>query len=153
MRKSATNPRDLFSRSLFQVFELLLTYRFTNINFGDFEYKSVKKACVEIADVLNQLSVGLAGSGLAIILFIASQMLKLNSAFDNGKFAALLRGFCFIWLSTAIQNVRTLIIKFSKGSSMPAKEQARRLHREMKNLSVKALTVTALSLVGCVNYF
>ncbi|KAJ7516748.1 hypothetical protein O6H91_22G069100 [Diphasiastrum complanatum] len=150
MRKPKSNPRDLFCRSPFQVYELLLTYRFTNTSPRDFKYKPVKKACLEISNVLNQLAVGLAGSGLAIMLFLASRMLKLNSTFDIGKVAALLRGVSLIWLSTAIQNVRTLILKFYCGSGIPAEDQIRRLHREMKNLSVKALTVTALSIIGYV---
>lgn len=112
-----------------------------------------KEYAEEVAACLNQVSVGLAGGGLAMLLYVASRMLCVNAVFDNCKFIIIIRGVGLLWLSAAMRSLRRVVLSLKNecagiASKARNREQVARLKKELKYVSYKALSVVVLSVVG-----
>lgn len=143
--------RDLYRSSSFHLYELIFTYPFMDSSKAALTWKGIpKEKYTEIFDVLNQIAVGLAGSGIAIMLFVASRMLCLNATLDSTKFMSLLRGVGLLWLSSAFQkfgSVVGLMAEVSGKGRPERKEHLAMLRKEVQSVTFKLCTMVMLSMV------
>lgn len=148
------STRDLYRSSSFQLYELIFSYPFMDSNKASLTWKAIpKEKYAELFDVLNQIAVGLAGSGLAIMLFVASRMLCLNATLDSTKFMSLLRGVGLLWLSSALQKFGAavrLTAEFSGKGRPERKEHLAMLRKEVQSVTFKLCTMVMLSMVRLV---
>eukprot|EP00250_Pteridium_aquilinum_P007155 c16936_g1_i1 orf=175-1563(+) len=143
--------RDLFKGSSFQLYELIFSYPYMDSSKATSTWKAIpKEKYAELLNVLNQIAVGLAGSGLAIVLFVASRMLSLNATLDSIKLLSLLRGVGLLWLSSALQKFSSVVrlMAESGGKARPErKEQLAKLREEVHSVTFKVCTIVMLSMV------
>lgn len=146
--------RDLYRSSSFHLYEFIFSSPFMDYNKASLTWKAIpKEKYAELFDVLNQIAIGLAGSGLAIMLFVASRMLCLNATLDSTKFMSLLRGVGLLWLSSALQKfgaVVRLTAEFSGKGRPERKEHLAMLRKEVHSVTFKVCTMVMLSMVRLV---
>eukprot|EP00249_Psilotum_nudum_P016553 c25880_g1_i1 orf=576-2123(-) len=145
--------RDLFRRSPFQLYEVLLCYPYMNSKSAALSFQSMsRESFEELLAIFSHVAAGLAGSGLALILFVSSRMLLRNAAFDSSKVTGLVRGIGLIWLSSAVQRFRDLVRHLSNDAytKFQRKELQAKLRTELQTLTFKAFTLIALSMIRLV---
>lgn len=144
-------PRDLFKSGSFQLYEFFFSYPFMDSSKAALTWKTIpKEKYAELLNVLNQIAVGLAGSGLALVLFVASRMLCLNATMDSTKLMYLLRGVGLLWLSSALQKFGSVVRHMADfcGKSRPQrKEHLARFKEEVQAVAFKVCTLVMLSMV------
>ncbi|KAI5078214.1 hypothetical protein GOP47_0005885 [Adiantum capillus-veneris] len=131
--------RDLYRSSSFQMYELIFCYPFMDPSKAASTWKAIpKEKYTELFGALNQLAVGLAGSGLALVLFVASRMLCLNATLDCIKLMSLLRGVGLLWLSSALQRFGSAVKLMGECGEKARSE--RKEHLAMLRKEVHAVT-------------
>ncbi|KAG6547185.1 hypothetical protein Mapa_011437 [Marchantia paleacea] len=151
--KSATKKRNSTEkRQGSKLCDIFFTLPLNHSNSGTASFLKMRKGLSnEILVVLNQGSVVLAGGGLAVVLHVAARMLSINSTFDRYKMFGLIRGAALIWLSAAMQKLRSVLILLPPECTTTDhknKKQLLSLQHQLKTLSFKALAVMVLSVVG-----
>ncbi|BBN17387.1 hypothetical protein MPTK1_7g14110 [Marchantia polymorpha subsp. ruderalis] len=151
--KSATKKRNHSEkREERKLCDIFFTLPLNHSNSGIASFLQMRKGLSnEILVVLNQGSVVLAGGGLAVVLHVAARMLSINSTFDRYKMFGLIRGAALIWLSAAMQKLRSVLILLPAECTITNhqnKKQLLSLQHQLKTLSFKALAVMVLSVVG-----
>ncbi|MCO5603296.1 hypothetical protein L7F22_057445 [Adiantum nelumboides] len=143
--------RDLYRSSSFQMYELIFCYPFMDSSKASSTWKAIpKEKYTELFGVLNHIAVGLAGSGIALVLFVASRMLCLNAALDTIKLMSLLRGVGLLWLSSALQRFGSavrLMSECGEKARSERKEHLAMLRKEMHSVAFKMCTLVMLSMV------
>ncbi|KAH7278467.1 hypothetical protein KP509_38G042600 [Ceratopteris richardii] len=143
--------RDLFEMNSFKIYESIFCYLFVDSGDAFARWKAIpKKKYTELSGILNGIAVGLAGSGLALMLFVASRMLCLNATLDNIKMMSLLYGAGLIWLSSALQTFGSKF-RFMAEREERTKSQRKKhftmLKRELHSLMFKLCTMVMLLVV------
>ncbi|KAH7278468.1 hypothetical protein KP509_38G042600 [Ceratopteris richardii] len=135
----------------FKIYESIFCYLFVDSGDAFARWKAIpKKKYTELSGILNGIAVGLAGSGLALMLFVASRMLCLNATLDNIKMMSLLYGAGLIWLSSALQTFGSKF-RFMAEREERTKSQRKKhftmLKRELHSLMFKLCTMVMLLVV------
>jgi hypothetical protein len=150
------NNRDIFQKNYFHTCENLLsllldksstsTGRSTGV-----AILSLKKLGPEIAHILTSFSIGIAGTGLAVLFSVACKTaapgtrLPISAArFFNTGF-----GLGLFWLSCAVNGLRDTIVQVFKDSNkLKMKDEdmmALKLERSMRDVLFRAGTLVALA--------
>lgn len=104
----------------------------------------------EIAHILTSFSIGIAGTGLAVLLSVACKMtgpgmrvpLSTTRVFNTGF------GLGLFWLSWAVNGLRDAIVQVIRGSNklkIKDEEMALKVERSMRDVLVRAGTLVALA--------
>ncbi|XP_078162005.1 uncharacterized protein LOC144557316 [Carex rostrata] len=149
-KKNTSYNRDIFQKNYFHVCEsllsLLLDKNITSTGRGT----SLKKLGPEISHILTSFSVGIAGTGLAVLLSVACKMtgpgmrvpLSTTRVFNTGF------GLGLFWLSWAVNGLRDAIVQGFRGSNklkIKDEEMALKVERSMRDVLVRAGTLVALA--------
>lgn len=149
--KRAAPPRDLFERRSFHLCEVIFCYPFrsSNIRASNFQCLS-RESLEELVAIMNQIAVGVAATGVALILFVVSRMLSVNATFDYNKIISTVGGLGLVSLSLAMKRVANVVKCMADACTrmrLPQKEHLVRLEKELQGFAYKAFPLIALCLV------
>ncbi|RZR85140.1 hypothetical protein BHM03_00012083 [Ensete ventricosum] len=146
-KKNRKVGRDLYKRNYFHAWESLLS---AILDKGSSKsVLSLKKSASAISHLLAQISAGIAGTGLAVIL---SVLCKLAFGRSPSCFSRLLNtavGFGLFWLSCAINGLRDTIIYISKNSirlNLEEEEITCMVKRSMNKILSRAAILVVVAL-------
>lgn len=113
---------------------------------------SLKKSGPELPELLTQISAGIAGTGLAVLLSVICKLacgrvlLSASSLFNAGL------GFGLVWLSWAVSKLKATIVFISKNAgkmNLKEEEMIQKLDKSIRDIyfgSAAVLAVAVLSL-------
>ncbi|URD85157.1 hypothetical protein MUK42_26754 [Musa troglodytarum] len=147
-KKNQKVGRDLYKRNYFHACESLLS---VILDKGSSKYVlSLKKSASAISHLLTQISAGIAGTGLAVILSVLCKLACGRSPFC---FSRLLNtaafGFGLFWLSCATNGLRDTIIYISKNLirlNLEEEEMTSMVKRSMNKILFRAEILVAVAL-------
>ncbi|KAH9322750.1 hypothetical protein KI387_017389 [Taxus chinensis] len=150
-KKLVKQKRDIFEKSRFQHYEYMLSV-LLNRDSATLSVIQLKKSNQkELTVLLNQISVGLAGSGLGITLFAASKMLAVNACFDRRKLMNIMFGIGLLWLSAGVQNLREVVLSITEISDkfkLKERKIVSQMKRELTGVFFKTFTLIAFSMLS-----
>ncbi|CAL4903003.1 unnamed protein product [Urochloa decumbens] len=110
---------------------------------------SLKKAGPEITELLTQCSIGIAGTGLAILLSVMCKMATgMRTPFASARLLSTSVGFGFFWLSWAVNGLRDTIASiFRSPNNMNIEEDevAVRIQKSMNEIVFRTMTLLAIT--------
>lgn len=109
----------------------------------------LKKAGPEITELLTQCSIGIAGTGLAILLSVMCKMATgMRTPFASARLLSTSVGFGLFWLSWAVNGLRDTIASiFRSRSNMNIEddEVAVKIEKSVNEIIFRALTLLAIT--------
>ncbi|XP_042476679.1 uncharacterized protein LOC122058193 isoform X2 [Macadamia integrifolia] len=147
--KKSGRGRDLYRKNYLHACEILLTLILEKRR-GKNVILSLKKSGPELAELLNQFSAGIAGTGLAVIFSVVCKVVGGRATFCASKLLNSGIGFGLVWLSWSVNRLRDTIIHISKNSSkLGSKEDQmmRRVDRSMNEIFFRAATIMAVTVL------
>ncbi|CAN6326653.1 unnamed protein product [Urochloa humidicola] len=121
---------------------------------------SLKKAGPEITELLTQCSIGIAGTGLAILLSVMCKMATgMRTPFASARLLSTSVGFGLFWLSWAVNGLHdTIASVFRSPSNMNIEEDevAVRIQKSLNEIVFRTMTllfITALKFAPNMEYF
>lgn len=149
--KTTTLTRDLFERSSFHLCEVIFCYPLMSSNLVASNFQRLSRESLrELAGVINQVAVGLAGVGVALMLFVSSRMLSINAAFDKHKMVSLAMGIGILSMSLAMNRVAEVVKCMADAYSRaraPRKEHLIRLQKELQGIALHVFPLVAVCLI------
>lgn len=110
---------------------------------------SLKKAGPEITELLTQCSIGIAGTGLAILLSVMCKMdTGMRTPLASARLLSTSVGFGLFWLSWAVNGLRDTIVNIFRSPSnvnIEEDEVAARLQKSMNEILFRAITLLAIT--------
>ena len=110
---------------------------------------SLKKAGPDITELLTQCSIGIAGTGLAVLLSVMCKMATgMRTPFASARLLSTSVGFGLFWLSWAVNSLRDTIASiFRSPSNMNIEEDvvAVRIQKCMNDILFRAMTLLAIT--------
>ncbi|GJM94560.1 hypothetical protein PR202_ga11215 [Eleusine coracana subsp. coracana] len=110
---------------------------------------SLKKAGPEITELLTQCSIGIAGTGLAILLSVVCKMaIGMRTPYASTRLLSTSVGFGFFWLSWAVNGLRDTIASISRSPgnmNLEEDEVAEKLQKSTNEILFRALTLLAIT--------
>ncbi|ERN01122.1 hypothetical protein AMTR_s00002p00203730 [Amborella trichopoda] len=147
--KLTVRERELYGKSLFHACENLISL-ILNKRSGQTGLLALVHMGPEVGRLLSGLAVGLAGTGLAVMLCILSKGVRgrtLSKLVNTGI------GFGLVWVSWAINGLRDAIISMGKSSNklrMKEQQTVVKLQRGVDEILFRAATVMAVAMLGFV---
>lgn len=147
---SVNKGRDVFKRSQFQHYEVMLSVLFNKDSTASSVLDLTKSSKEELLMLLNQLAVALAGSGLGIMLYVAAKTFSVNALFDGRKIMNIVFGIGLVWLSAGVKSLRGAFYSVT-GTNEKFRPKKRQnvaiLKKELSHVFFKAFTLMALSVL------
>jgi len=110
---------------------------------------SLKKAGPDITELLTQCSIGIAGTGLAVLLSVMCKMATgMRTPFASARLLSTSVGFGLFWLSWAVNGLRDTIASiFRSPSNMNIEEDevAVRIQKSMNDILFRTVTILAIT--------
>ncbi|CAL9203120.1 uncharacterized protein LOC104000520 isoform X1 [Musa acuminata AAA Group] len=146
-KKNQKVGRDLYKRNYFHACESLLS---VILDKGSSKsVLSLKKSASAISHLLTQISAGIAGTGLAVILSVLCKLAWGRSPFCFSRLFHTAFGFGLFWLSCAINGLRDTIIYISRNSirlNLEEEETTSMVKRSMNKILFRAAILVAVAL-------
>ncbi|KAJ1261565.1 hypothetical protein BS78_09G039700 [Paspalum vaginatum] len=140
--------RDLYQRNYIHASEAFLSILLDKDKSSS-TILSLKKACPELTELLTQCSIGIAGTGLAILLSVMCKMATgMRTPFASARLLSTSVGFGLFWLSWAVNGLRDTIASISRSpSNMNAvdDEAAVIIQKSMNEILFRAITLLAIT--------
>ncbi|XP_058077832.1 uncharacterized protein LOC131226139 [Magnolia sinica] len=147
--KKSGRERDLYRKSYFHACESLLSV-LLNKRRGKMAILSLKKSGPELPQLLTQFSVGIAGTGLAVIFSVFCKVAGGRVPFCATKLLNTGFGLGLVWLSWAFNHFRDTIVYVSKNSSrvvLNEDEIVRKVDRSVNEIFFRAVTLMAVAVL------
>ncbi|KAJ4749192.1 hypothetical protein LUZ62_083597 [Rhynchospora pubera] len=156
-KKHTSYNRDIFQKNYFHTCESLLSLLLDKSSTStgraagtSMTILSLRKLGPEISHILTSFSIGIAGTGLAVLLSVACKMagpgarvpLSAARVFNTGF------GLGLFWLSWAVNGLRDTIVQVFKGSSklkIKDDQMTLEVERSMKDVLFRAGALVALA--------
>ncbi|TVU17891.1 hypothetical protein EJB05_33952 [Eragrostis curvula] len=110
---------------------------------------SLKKAGPEITELLTQCSIGIAGTGLAILLSVLCKMAAgMRTPYASARLLSTSVGFGLFWLSWAVNGLRdtiTSIFRSPSDMNLEEDEIAVRIQKSTNEILFRAVTLLAIT--------
>ncbi|XP_072994333.1 uncharacterized protein [Typha latifolia] len=146
--KRSERERDLYQKNYFRACESFLTLILDKNRGGSMSaIVSLKKSGPEISQFLNQISAGLAGTGLAVLSSVLCKVAFGPVSFSATKLLNTGFGLGLFWLSWAVIRLSHTISFVSKNSGhkkLSEEEIAGKIGRSMNDILFRAATVLAV---------
>ncbi|OEL31655.1 hypothetical protein BAE44_0007332 [Dichanthelium oligosanthes] len=147
-RGKSIKERDLYQRNCVHASEAILSILLDKDKSSS-TILSLKKAGPEITKLLTQCSIGIAGTGLAILLSVMCKMATgMRTPFASARLLSTGVGFGLFWLSWAVNGLRDTIASiFRSPSNMNIEEDevAVRIQKSMNEILFRAITLLAIT--------
>ncbi|KAL9397472.1 hypothetical protein Peur_011725 [Populus x canadensis] len=137
---------DLYRRNYFNACESLLSLMMDRRH-EKTAVLSLKKSGPELPLLLNQLSVGIAGTGLALLFSVICKVACRRVPFSACKLFCTGIGFGLVWLSWAVNKLKDMVVYISKHASkvgLKDKEIIRIVDKSFHDIYFRAVTVMAV---------
>lgn len=147
---SVNKGRDVFKRSQFQHYEVMLSVLFNKDSTASSVLELTKSSKEDLLMLLNQLAVALAGSGLGIMLYVAAKTFSVSALFDVRKLMNIVFGIGLIWLSAGVKSLRGAFYSVAGINEKFRPKQRRNvaiLKKELSHVFFKAFTLMAFSVL------
>ncbi|KAK7285400.1 hypothetical protein RJT34_20170 [Clitoria ternatea] len=148
--KKVGRERDLYKKSYSHACETLLSLMVNRKQCLKTAILSLKKSGPELPELLTQFSAGIAGTGLAVLLSVICKLacgsifLCASSLFHTGF------GFGLVWLSWAVNKLRTTIVNMSKNAGklgLKEEEMIQKLDKGIRDIYVSAAALLAVAVL------
>ncbi|KAJ7977449.1 Helicase [Quillaja saponaria] len=149
-RKKLGRERDLYKKNYFHACESLLSLMVDKKQRRKTAILSLMKSGPELPELLTQFSVGIAGTGLAVLFSVAYKVASGRVPFCSSKLFNTGFGFGLFWLSWAVNKMRDTIIYISKNGGkfgLKDEETMRRLDKSMGEIYFRAAALLAVALM------
>ena len=117
---------------------------------------SLKESGPVLTQLLSQLSAGIVGTGLAVLISVACKAMNGNIApLTSAKLLNVTFGFGLFWLSSAVNSLRDTIYRFSKRSARakrPNEEAAAAVENVRRSMNEILFRFVALMVVGVISF-
>ena len=141
------NERDMYQKNYFQASEAIMSILLDK-NKSSSTIVSLKRAGPEISELLTQCSIGIAGTGLAILLSVVCKIaIGGRTPFAATRLLNTGVGFGLFWLSRAVNGLRDTITSICKGptdANMEV-EAAVRIQRSVNDIVFRAVTLLVVA--------
>lgn len=141
---------DFYKRNQFHAWECLLSLML-NKQSRKTAILALKKSSPELPELLTQFTVGIAGTGLAVLMTIIGSGLGYGKMpFCASRLFSTGFGFGLVWLSGAVYKLRNAIVDITKKatkSSLKDEEIMATMDKRLKEIYFRALTVMAVGLL------
>ncbi|KAJ7008457.1 hypothetical protein NC653_007201 [Populus alba x Populus x berolinensis] len=137
---------DLYKRNYFNACESLLSLMMDRRH-EKTAALSLKKSGPELPLLLNQLSVGIAGTGLALLFSVICKVACRRAPFSACRLFCTGIGFGLVWLSWAVNKLKDTVVYVSKHASkvgLKDKEIIRIVDKSFHDIYFRAVTVMAV---------
>ncbi|KAI5599436.1 hypothetical protein BDE02_02G196000 [Populus trichocarpa] len=137
---------DLYKRNYFNAWESLLSLMMDRRH-EKTAVLSLRKSGPELPLLLNQLSVGIAGTGLALLFSVICKVACRRVPFSACKLFCTGIGFGLVWLSWAVNKLKDTVVYISKHASkvgLKDKEIIRIVDKSFHDIYFRAVTVMAV---------
>ncbi|CAK7348187.1 unnamed protein product [Dovyalis caffra] len=144
--------RDLYKRNYFHACESLLSLMM-NKQHGKTAVLSLKKSGPELPELLNQFSVGIAGTGLALLFSVICRVACGRVTFCASKLFSTGIGFGLVWLSWAVNQLKDTVVYISKHASkvgLKDEEIISSVDKSFREIYLRAATVMAVAVLRLV---
>jgi len=141
------NERDMYQNNYFHASEAILSILMDKDRSSS-TILSVKKAGPEISELLTQCSIGIAGTGLAVLLSVVCKIaIGGRTPFAATRLLHTGVGFGLFWLSSAVNGLRDTITSIFKGpiDTKLEDEVTVRIQRSMNDIVFRAVTLLAIT--------
>ncbi|KAE8693767.1 DNA-directed RNA polymerase III subunit RPC8-like [Hibiscus syriacus] len=148
--KKLTRERNLYTANYFHACETLLSLMVNKRRDRKTAILSLKKSGPELPRLLAQFSVGIAGTGLAVLFSLLCEVAYTRAPFCTSKLFSTSLGFGLVWLSWAINRLRDTIVQMSKNaskSSLKEKELLKRVEKSVNDIYFRAGTLMAIAML------
>ena len=111
---------------------------------------SLKKSGPELPELLTQVSVGIAGTGLAVLLSVICNVACGRVSFCASKLFNTGFGFGLVWLSGAVNKLRETVVSISKNGGKPDlkdEEMIQKLENSIREIYFRAAAVLAVAVL------
>ena len=145
--------RDLYKKNYFHACECLLSLMAHKRYHGKTAILSLKKSGPELPELLTQFSVGIAGTGLAVLFNVICKVACGRVPFCASKLSSTGVGFGLVWLSWAVNKLRDTIVYISKNSSklgLKEEEMVRQVDKSMHEIYFRAAALMAVAVLKLV---
>lgn len=145
--------RDLYKKNYFHACECLLSLMAHERYHGKTAILSLKKSGPELPELLTQFSVGIAGTGLAVLFNVICKVSCGRVPFCASKLFSTGIGFGLVWLSWAVNQLRYTIVYISKNAnklSLKEEEMVRQVDKSMHEIYFRAAALMAVAVLKLV---
>lgn len=111
---------------------------------------SLQRSCGELSELLTQFSIGVAGTGIAVLFSVVCSLASRRVPFCANKFFDTGLGFSLVILSWAVNRLREVIVHVNRKaankpcSSLKNEEIINSVERSFKEVYFRAATVIAV---------
>ncbi|KAG8067136.1 hypothetical protein GUJ93_ZPchr0005g14318 [Zizania palustris] len=140
--------RDLHQKNYFHASEAFLSILLDKDRSSS-TILSLKKTGPEISELLTQCSIGIAGTGLAVLLSVVCKMaIGMKSPIAATRLVNTGVGLGLFWLSWAVNGLRDTITSIFRGPSdmnLDEEEVAVRIQKSMNDILFRGVTILAIT--------
>lgn len=115
-KKKVGRERDLYKRNNLHACESLLSLIMDTKQRRKTAIQSLKKSGSEVSELLTQVSAGIAGTGLAVLLSVIWRVAGARVPVCATKLFTTGFGFSLVWLSWAVNKLRDTVVGISKNT-------------------------------------
>lgn len=153
--RKAGKQRDMYKRNSFHACESLLSLLVDKKRERKSTILSLKKAGPELPELLNRFSAGIAGTGIAVLFSVICKVASARVVpFCTSRLLSTGLGFGLIWLSWAVNKLRSTLVCVSRNTGKVAglkeKEMMERVDKSVKEIYFRAATIMAVAVLRLV---
>ncbi|KAJ6401161.1 hypothetical protein OIU84_016553 [Salix udensis] len=144
--------RDLYKRNYFHACESLLSLMMDKRR-GKAAVLLLKKSGPELPELLNQFSVGIAGTGIALLFSVICRVACGRVSFCASKLFSTGVGFGLVWLSWAVSKLKDTVVYIGKHASkldLKDDEIMAIVNKSFSDIYFRAVTVMAVAVLRLV---
>jgi len=146
-KKKAARERDLYKNNSLHACESLLSIMLDKKRNGKSVLGSLKKSGPELPQLLTQFSASIAGTGLAVIFSVLYKLASGSVPLCTSIVLTSGFGVALLWLSLAVNKLRSTIIYINKNSTklgFEEEEVMRRVDKSVKEIFFRAAASMAI---------
>lgn len=148
--KKVTRERDLFKKNYLHACESLLSLMVDKRHQRKTAILSLKKSGPELPELLTQFSVGIAGTGLAVLLSVICKLACGRVSFCASKLFNTGFGFGLVWLSWGVNKLRDTIANTSKNAGkigLKDEEIIQKVDKSLKEVYFRAVALFVVAVL------
>ncbi|KAL9318388.1 hypothetical protein ACSQ67_014905 [Phaseolus vulgaris] len=149
--KKVAKERDLFKKNYLHACESLLSLMVDKRQHRKTAILSLKKSGPELPELLSQFSVGIAGTGLAVLLSVICMLAcGRGIPFCASKLLNTGFGFGLVWLSWAVNKLRDTIVGINKNGGKPRpkdEEIIRKVDKSLREIYFRSAALLAVAVL------
>ncbi|XP_027364942.1 uncharacterized protein LOC113872000 isoform X2 [Abrus precatorius] len=148
--KKVARERDLYKKNYLHACESLLSLMVDKRKHRKTAILSLKKSGPELPQLLTQFSVGIAGTGLAVLLSVICKLACGRVPFCAFKLFNTGFGFGLVWLSWAVNKLGDTIVSINKNTGklgLKDEEMIQKVDKSLREVYFRAAALLAVAIL------